>query len=128
MNKSEVMTGIALMFFFQGLGGAIWLTVAQTIFAHSLVSGLEGVAGLDPSLIINSGATELRDLVPAQFLPKVLSAYNAALSDTFKLSVACGAATVIAGLVMEWKSVKGLKEGGDQSEKAAPAVKAEDSV
>lgn len=109
LAKEDVMTGVSIIFFFQGLGGSIWLTVGQTIFSHTLVADLKNVAGLDAALIINSGATELRHLVPAQVLPAVLRAYNTALTDNFKLAVACAVTTVIGGLTMEWKSVnKGI--------------------
>lgn len=112
LGRKDVMTGVALMFFFQGLGGAVWLAVGQTIFSHSLVKHLGKVAELNPALIVNTGATDLRKLVPAHLLPAVLQAYNAALSDTFKLAAGCAAATIVAGLTMEWKNLKGLKQGG----------------
>jgi hypothetical protein len=125
LDKKDVMTGVALMFFFQGLGGSIWLTIGETIFTQSLVSHLRNVADLNPELIVNTGATDLRNLVPQQFLPMVLQAYNAALSDTFKLSVGCAAATIIAGLTMEWKKIsKGMKQGGPSGEAAEAAKKA----
>jgi hypothetical protein len=121
LEKKDVMIGVSIMFFFQGLGGSIWLTVGQTIFSHSLVSYLS--TGIDRGLIINTGATELRDLVPPQQLPAVLHAYNAALMNTMKLAVACAAATIIGGLTMEWRSVKGLKQGGPKVSVAEQAVK-----
>jgi len=115
LDKKDVMTGIALMFFMQGLGGSIFISVGQLVFMHSLVSHLSKVADLDPSLIVHTGATELRNLVPPQYL-EVLLAYNAALSDTLKVAVACASATILAGLTMEWKSLKGIKQGGASGE------------
>jgi len=116
LDKKDVMTGIALMFFMQGLGGSIFISVGQLVFTHSLVSHLSKVANLDPSLIVYTGATELRNLVPPQYLENVLLAYDAALSDTLKVAVACASATILAGLTMEWKSLKGLKQGGASGE------------
>ena len=116
LDKKDVMTGVALMFFMQGLGGSIFVSVGQTVFTHSLVSHLSSVASLNPSMVVNTGATELRNLVPPQYLQKVLVAYDAALSDTMKVATACACATILAGLTMEWKSVKGLKHGGASGE------------
>ena len=118
LDKKDVMTGVSLMFFMQGLGGSIFISIGQTVFTHSLVSHLSKAAGLNPSLIVNTGATELRNLVPPQYLDKVLVAYNYALSDTLKVPVACACATILAGLTMEWKSLKGLKQGGASGEAA----------
>jgi hypothetical protein len=116
LDTKDVMTGVSLMFFMQGLGGSIFVSIGQTIFTHSLVSHLSKAASLDPSMIVNTGATELRKLVPPQYLPNVLVAYDAALSDTLKVAVACASATILAGLTMEWKSLKGLKQGGASGE------------
>jgi hypothetical protein len=121
LPKQDVMTGVALMFFMQGLGGAAFVSVGQVIFTNSLVKKLDSVASISPYVIVHTGATEIRNIVPPQYLEKVLVAYNGALSDTLKLSLACAAATIVAGLTMEWKSVKGLKKGG-------PPAKAEEKA
>jgi len=58
----------------------------------------------------------LRNLVPVGELGEVLAAYNRALSDTFKVGLACAVASILAGLTMEWRSVKGLNQGGAAGE------------
>jgi hypothetical protein len=116
-SKKDVMTGVSLMFFFQGIGGSIFISAAETVFTHSLVKNLTKVAvDITPEMIIKTGATQLRNIVPPQFLDEVLVAYNASLRDVFKVGVACSAATIVAGLTMEWRSVKGLKQGGAAGE------------
>ncbi|RFU31913.1 hypothetical protein B7463_g4407, partial [Scytalidium lignicola] len=112
LSKDDVMTGVALMFFGQGLGGSIIVSIAQTVFTHSLSSKLSGFQGLDTKVIVNTGATQLRSLVPPQYLGQVLVAYNGALQDSFKVSLACACCTVLGGLTMEWVSVKGKDHGG----------------
>jgi MFS family permease len=116
LERKDVMTGVSLMFFMQGLGGAVMVTVGQTVFTHSLISNLAKVANLDTAQIVNSGATNLKSLVPPEMLHSVLFEYNAALSNVFKVGLACACATLIGSLAMEWKSVKGLKEGGQAGE------------
>ena len=123
LARKDVMIGISLMFFFQGLGGSIFISVGESVFTHSLVSQLGTVADLDPAMIVNTGATDLRNVVPLQLLEALLVAYNAALSDTLKVAVACAVATIVAGLTMEWKSVKGLRQGGPSGEAVKEAVK-----
>jgi len=113
LDKKDVMIGVSVVFFAQCLGGAIWLSIAQTVFNQSLVSHLQSVANLDPSILVRTGATELKNVVPAQALGAVLEAYNYALTGTFKVAVACAATTIISGLTMEWRSVKEGKKEGD---------------
>jgi MFS family permease len=112
LDKKDVMIGVSIMFFFQSLGGAIWLSVAEVVFANSLVKNLEGIAGIQASVIVNTGATDLRSLVPPQYLDVVLVAYNKAISDVFKVAVGTACATIISGMTMEWKNLKGMKQGG----------------
>lgn len=112
LKKKDVMTGVSLMFFMQGIGGSIFVTVGQTVFTQSLISKLTRVANISipPAMIVKTGATELRNIVPAQYLDLVLVAYNAALSDVFKVALGAACASILAGLTMEWKSVKAVKE------------------
>ncbi|KAH7342539.1 major facilitator superfamily domain-containing protein [Rhexocercosporidium sp. MPI-PUGE-AT-0058] len=118
LAKKDVMIGVSLMFFMQGIGGSIFVSVGQTVFTQSLISKLSKVADISvpPAMIVRTGATELRNIVPPQYLHLVLIAYNAALSDVFKVGVACATASIIGGLTMEWKSVKALKEESERKE------------
>lgn len=112
LDNKDVMIGVSLMFFFQGLGGAVWLAVAEVVFTNSLVKNLKGIAGVTPEVIVHSGATDLRNIVPPQYLDAVLVAYNKAISDTLFIAVATAAVTIFSGLTMEWKNLKGMKQGG----------------
>lgn len=112
LSKKDVMTGVSIMFFFQGLGGSIFVTVGQTVFSHSLVSNLGKIASLDTAQIVNSGATDLKALVPANMLETVLVQYNGAITNTLKVAVALSCATLVTALTMEWKSIKKVKQGG----------------
>ena len=112
LDKKDVTTGVALMFFFQGLGGAIWLSVGEVVFTNSLVRNLQGVPGVTTELIVHTGATDLRTIVQPQYLDAVLVAYNRAIMDTIYIAVATAAISIISGLTMEWKNIKGMKQGG----------------
>ncbi|CZT01043.1 related to transporter (major facilitator superfamily) [Rhynchosporium agropyri] len=118
LAKKDVMIGVSLMFFMQGIGGAIFVSIGQTVFTQRLIANLSKVGGISipPAMIVRTGATELRNIVPPQYLHLVLIAYNAALSDVFKVGVACAVASIISGLTMEWKSVKALKEASARKE------------
>ena len=66
------------------MGGAIFISVGQNILTSNLISGItQIVEGIDPAMIVNTGATELRHLVPADQLPAVLGVYNHALRQVF---------------------------------------------
>ena len=112
LSKKDVMTGVALMFFFQGLGGSIWLSVGEVVFTNSLVKYLQDVPGVTVEEIVHTGATDLRSIVEPQFLNAVLVAYNKAIRNTLYIAAATAAVTIFSGLTMEWKNLKGMKQGG----------------
>ena len=72
------------VFFFQYLGGTIFLALAETIFTSSLRSALHHDApGVDAQRVIDAGAAAVRSVVTKADLPGVLQAYNHAIVDTF---------------------------------------------
>nr|OQO15641.1 hypothetical protein B0A51_16561 [Rachicladosporium sp. CCFEE 5018] len=117
LSKTDVPSGISLVFLTQMLGGAIFISVGQNILQSELVKGLQQY-GIDPLVIVTTGATEIRNLVPAAQLPEVLIVYNYALRQTFLCAVglACAASLGAAGL--EWKSVKAPEKGSEAEARA----------
>ncbi|MCJ1458965.1 hypothetical protein MMC28_009342 [Mycoblastus sanguinarius] len=110
LARKDVPTGVSLMMFCQTLGGAVFLSVGNNLFDAKLASGLAIISGIDIGAVVSTGATDLREMVPAGLLPQVLKAYNAALQDTFYLMTALACTTVIGALAMQWKSVKKGKQ------------------
>jgi hypothetical protein len=105
-----------MMFFMQQLGGSIFLSVSQNIFSTKLVDRLSGVAGLDAEAIVNTGATDLRRVVPASQLSTVVSAYNYSLTLVFTMAAALSSVMILGALFVEWKSIKGKKESESSEE------------
>ncbi|KAL8661130.1 MAG: hypothetical protein Q9202_005892 [Teloschistes flavicans] len=111
LDKDDVPTGVSLMFFAQSLGGAIFLSAAQNVLSSHLISNLKSFPNINPQKIIDTGATALRTAFDDADLPNVLVAYNKAIIQTYYIALGASCVSVFAGLVMEWKSVKGMKHG-----------------
>lgn len=109
LDGGDVAIGTAIIIFSQTLGGALFICVAQNVFLNKLVSNIADahVEGLDAATVVTVGATQIRHLIPAEFLPVVLKAYNAAITNSFYVSVALGALTIIGSAFVPWNSVKG---------------------
>ncbi|GBF61767.1 efflux pump [Trichophyton mentagrophytes] len=106
----DVAVGTVIMMFCQTLGGALFVSVGQNVFTNLLVKGVVNAApGLDPQLVLRVGATQLKSMIPPQFLDGVQVAYNDALTKTWYVATALAALSVIGSVGMEWKSVKGKK-------------------
>ena len=128
LDKKDVPMGVSLMFFCQMLGGAIFVSVGQNVFTSRLVSELvELVHGLSTETIVNTGATDLRDVVPAHLLPDVLHVYNIALRETFIVATAVSCLAILGAVLIEWRSVKG-KQGPQGAKGAKEEKKIEEKV
>jgi hypothetical protein len=110
LPNEEIPTGVAIIFFAQQLGGAIFVSVGQTILSTLLVSRLSDIPGLDPMMIVKSGATELGNIVSPQFLPAIVSAYNYACTRIFIAAVALTCAQLLCAFGIEWGSIKKPKK------------------
>ncbi|KAK4941153.1 hypothetical protein LTR10_018826 [Elasticomyces elasticus] len=106
LPKSDVAIGTAIINFSQQFGGALFVSVGENLFLNNLASGLKNIPGLDVTSIVNTGATELRHAVPAQYLPQVLSTYNHALMKTMTVAAAMSALSILGAACIEWKNIK----------------------
>jgi hypothetical protein len=114
LNKIDVPIGASLISLAQTLGGAIFISVGENIFTNKLKAGLLQIKGIDMSLVMDTGATEIRNVIPPQLLGAVLIVYNAALMDAIYISVTISALSIVGAIFTEWKSVK---HGEGQGEK-----------
>jgi len=111
LPPSSISTGLAAVIFSQTMGGAIFVSVAQTAFTNKLVSSLRThVPTLDPAVVLGSGAAGLREVVGKEWIGGVLLAYNEAVTRVFVVSLVMACLTVVGALGMEWRSVKEGKE------------------
>lgn len=136
LPRDWIPLGTACVQFFQSLGGALFIAVAQTVFQNGLIEGISrDVPGLDPHIFINSGASQVRSIVEqiglSQFMTQVLEAYLAGLKNAYYITVACSSAAFVVALGLEWRSVKKPEHDDEKKDGTAgdvePAKAAADS-
>jgi hypothetical protein len=108
---ANIPIGTAAVIFFQTLGGALFVSVGQTLFQNGVIRGMrQYVPGLNPEILLRAGATELRVVLKQlgllNELPAVLKAYMVGLTDSYRATVACISAAAISAWFFEWKSIK----------------------
>ncbi|KAJ2901662.1 putative mfs aflatoxin efflux protein [Zalerion maritima] len=122
LKPIDVSIGVALMFFGQMLGGAIFISVGQNVLTSELVKQLSKLPLFDEDTIRSymkeHGALDFTDF-PDSVKPQVVSAYNEALRQVFVLALAMSCITIFGSLAMEWRTVKQDK---DKFEKHAKDV------
>ena len=126
LPMEDIPIGTVSTMFFQSLGGALFIAVAQSVFQNGLISGLKKDAPeLDPKLMVNTGATAIRSVLKQigreDQLRPVTMAYTSGLKDTYRVVVAAAGVAFLMACLFEWKSVK--KEG-DKGKHEMPAMAA----
>lgn len=59
LDPSDIPVGTAMVMFFQTLGGALFIAVAQLVFQNGLIEGISTYApGVSPAAIVGAGTTE----------------------------------------------------------------------
>ena len=123
LPKPDISTGIAINFFAQQLGGAVFTSVGQTVLTNLLVSQLDGVPGFTRKLITDEGATQLSAALPAEFRHLVAEAYNYACQRIFLVAMGLAFASLLCAFGMEWVNIKKGKHGPPGGGPPGAAVK-----
>ena len=107
VKVSEISSVTAVTLFFQTIGGAFFVSAGQTAWANRLLSRIPVTApGVDPKLVVATGATQLRNVFSAEQLPGILTAYMDGLKLTFALVIALAGITLPIALFAKWRNVK----------------------
>jgi hypothetical protein len=106
LDIGDVPIGTACIIFFQTLGGALFVAVAQMVFQNGVVrAAKELVPDIDPALVLATGATQLRAALTKigkqDELPEVLKVYMVGLKDAFEVSVGLASAAVLAAIFVK---------------------------
>nr|POE75125.1 putative efflux pump gsfj [Quercus suber] len=97
----------ATLLFLQTLGGAAMTSAAQAGFINVMLNNLPTTApGVDPALVVGTGATDLRNVFTEDQIPGILLAYMRGLKTSFAISIASsGIAFFIIVLFQRWNKL-----------------------
>ncbi|KAF2464808.1 MFS general substrate transporter [Lindgomyces ingoldianus] len=111
LDAKDLPTGNALIVFFQALGGALAVSIAQNVLSNELLVRLETtILAHDALAIIAAGPTHIAEAVPGPFVDIVVEAYSYAISKTFILPIAAAGMSFLCSLGMEYKKIKKLEK------------------
>ncbi|KAK2605783.1 hypothetical protein N8I77_008597 [Diaporthe amygdali] len=107
-KPEDVPSSTALMFSgqtaCQSSAGAVFIVVAQAIFANRLLHTIATTApNLDPAIVLGIGASEIRNVFNAADLDHVMNAYMVGIRDPFVCSLAGAALSVLISLLIPLK-------------------------
>lgn len=113
VEMSDISVASSMALFFQTLGGAVFVQGGQAAFTNQLIVKIREVApGIDPALVVATGATELRKVFSADQIDSVLIAYMHGLQVTYAVVIALAGICVIISFFAPWNNlIKGKKNG-----------------
>lgn len=111
LPPSQAAVGISIPVFVQNLFGAVFITVANTIFQSTLRSEITAhVPSVNPEAAIAAGgsADAVRALAPpaSPELEAILEAYSTSFGHVFYLLAACCVAAFLSAFGMGWVDVR----------------------
>ncbi|KAL9078696.1 MAG: hypothetical protein Q9157_002382 [Trypethelium eluteriae] len=116
VEPTDLSSATAMLLFFQTLAGAIFISIAQTIFSNELVKAVaHNVPSVNAGQVVLTGATDIRSAYPADVVPAIIQSFMDALKNTYILAIACAglsAVTAFAIAVFDWRTLKGQKVEG----------------
>ncbi|CAK7225719.1 hypothetical protein SCUCBS95973_005958 [Sporothrix curviconia] len=133
LQGRDIALGTSAMIFMQTISGAIFLSVAQNLFASHLVSELERRApGVDAEFVVDSGASDLQATMGKVYSPtqvgEIIASYAAALQKVFLMCLVLATLTVLGSASLEWVSVKKKKQPGAGAAAAEPGSQDEEAA
>ncbi|KAI1667091.1 Major Facilitator Superprotein [Pyrenophora tritici-repentis] len=106
-KESDVALATATLLFFQTTASAFGIAGAQTAFQNILAKQLRiNAPDLNPEIVLRAGASELRRVVPARFLPVVLKSYIEGFRGTMVVAIALAGAAFIVSFGIRMADMK----------------------
>ncbi|TGO86490.1 hypothetical protein BPOR_0299g00060 [Botrytis porri] len=104
----KIPIGTAAVVASQSFGGAVFVSVGNTILQNQLKGSYESgqLPGVNIQAVLDAGATGFRFVVDADQLPALLEVYNGALQKVFIAAIPVTGLAFLSSLFLEWKSVK----------------------
>lgn len=98
------------------MGGTIFVSAAQAVFANRLLQALATQApSIDPHEILITGATELKGRFPGDLYRGVLESYIVGLKDAFLFGMVVAGCAFLSSWIAPIKSIN-QRRAPDQAE------------
>ena len=97
------------------IGGAFFLSAAQSSFNNTIIrTAATKASGIDPALLLATGATQIRTAFTSAQIPGVIAAYMAGIKVVFAITIAASGFAALFSLCGSWKKLhaEDLKNAG----------------
>ncbi|CAI7624687.1 unnamed protein product [Penicillium palitans] len=109
----QIPIAMAIIIFCQNMGGAVFLIVANSIFANGLRKELQkhlDEIAVSPDIILGTGLSSIRSVVSGDKLTAALKCYTTAISHVMYLGIGVSVATFAFGWGLGWVDIRKVKQ------------------
>ncbi|GJC81460.1 putative efflux pump gsfJ [Colletotrichum liriopes] len=114
-TPSDISTVTAMILFFMNFGGTTFVSAAQAAFVNTILNTIPSSApAVDPITVVDTGATQIRTMFPAEQVSGIVLAYMSGIKVAFAISIGATGLACIISLFCRWKRLNGdaAKSGG----------------
>ncbi|KAK9417339.1 putative efflux pump antibiotic resistance protein [Seiridium unicorne] len=105
-STPEDMSSTAMIFFFQMIGGAFLVSAAQSAFNNTIIRTAASTAsGINPALLLATGATQIRTVFTSAQVPGVVAAYMTGIKVVFAITIGASGFASLFSLCGSWKKL-----------------------
>ncbi|KAH7177126.1 major facilitator superfamily domain-containing protein [Dactylonectria macrodidyma] len=106
-KELDLASETAILLFFQIVGSAFFVAAAQTSFLQTMLKEMREVAPqVSQSQLVQTGATEIRQVFDENIIPLVIRTYMEGLKDAFTLVIAATGVAFAVSLGTRWSRLK----------------------
>ncbi|KAI1768480.1 efflux pump antibiotic resistance protein [Hypoxylon sp. FL1150] len=106
VKEEDVSSITAMMLFFQTLGASLFLSAGQSAFVNRMVRRIKtSEPSVDPSMLVATGASELRRVFSEEQIPGILIAYMDGIKASLALGIVAAGLAFIVSLWFPWKRI-----------------------
>ncbi|KAK1997330.1 MFS general substrate transporter [Colletotrichum falcatum] len=103
-SASDISTVTAMVLFFMNFGGTTFVSAAQAAFVNTIINTIPSSApAVDPVTVIDTGATQIRAMFPADQVSGIVLAYMSGIKVAFAISIGATGLACIISLACRWK-------------------------
>ncbi|KAJ0122202.1 flatoxin efflux pump [Diaporthe amygdali] len=103
-EQEDIPSRTAMLLFSFCVGSSTSLGTGQSVFSNLILTRLPALApGVDPITVINTGATDIRNVFPADAVPGIVQTYLYALRAVFTVVTAYAGVAVMFAISSRWE-------------------------
>ncbi|KAI4211844.1 MAG: hypothetical protein LQ351_005335 [Letrouitia transgressa] len=113
VDPEDLSSASSIILFFQTIGGSFFVAAGQTAFANKLIGSIpKNAPGVDPHLVVATGATELRETFGADQIDGVIRSYLDGVQVAFAIGIGLVGFSVVAAAFAPLKRINAGKATG----------------